>query len=142
MRLGRAKPRSERLMAEVELLRAIPEVSDRWEVQSRWRTYREGPWRWPEDHISIKESRDSIMALERHVRSAQQHRCRLFQPSDNLVSVLAFDKGRPKSGALNTLCRRVCALVVVCDIVRRLRHIRSEKNAFDEGSRKESIGRP
>ena len=129
-------------MAEVELLPAIPEVSDRWEVRSRWKTYREGPWRWPEEHINIKEGRASIMALERHVPSAQQHRCRVFQLSDNLVSVLAFDKERSKSWGLNAQCRRVCALVVACDIVWRLRHIRSEKNVSDEGPRREKWKSP
>ena len=82
------------------------------------------------------------MALERHVRSAQQRHCRLLQLSDNLVSVLAFDKGRSKSWALNVLCRRVCALVVVCDIVWRLCHIRSEKNVSDEGARKDKYRSP
>ena len=77
------------------------------------------------------------MALERHVRSAQQHHCRLFKLSDNLVSMLAFDKGRSKSWALNALCRRVCALIVACDIVWRLRRICSEKNVSEEGSRRE-----
>ena len=94
VRLGRSAPRPERDMAEVELLRAIPEVGKCWEVKKLWWTYQEGPWHWPQEHINIKEGRASLMALERHVCSAQQHPCRLFQLSDNLVSVLAFDKGR------------------------------------------------
>ena len=102
----------------------------------------EGPWRWPEEHINMKEGRASIMALGRCVRSPQQNHCRLFQLSDNLVSVLAFDKGRSKSWALNALCRRVCSLVVACDIVWRLRHIRSEKNICDKGSRREKWKSP
>ena len=105
-RLGRANSRSELLMSEVELLPAIPEVSDRWEVRSRWRMYRGGRWRWPEEHINIKEGRASIMALERHVWSAQQHHCRLFQLSDNLVSVLAQRPG-PRVGR-STLCAGAC----------------------------------
>ena len=141
-RLGRAVVQPARLMAEVELLRAIPEISDTWETRRRWKTYREGPWRWPDEHINIKEGRASLMALEWHGRSPQQHHCRLFQLSDNLVSVLAFDKGRSKSWALNALCRRSCALQLAADVVWRLRHVRSEKNVSDEGSRRERYKSP
>ena len=111
-RLGRSKPRPARDMCDVELLQAIPRVGDGWERRSRWRTYREGAWRWPSEHINLKEGRASLMALERHVSSAQQHHCRVFQLSDNLVSLCAFDKGRSKSWALNALCRRSAALCI------------------------------
>ena len=113
-RLGRTASKPSRLMVDVELLRAIPEISSTWETRRRWRTYREGPWRWPQEHINLKEGRASLMALERHARDPSLHHCRLFQLSDNLVSVLAFDKGRSKSWALNALCRRACALQISC----------------------------
>ena len=141
-RLGRSQPQPARLMAEVELLRAIPEISATWESRRRWQTYREGPWRWPAEHINIKEGRASLMALDWHVRSAQQHHCRIFQLSDNLVSVLAFDKGRSKSWALNALCRRACATQLAADVVWRLRHVRSDGNVADEGSRLEKYRSP
>ena len=82
------------------------------------------------------------MALEHHSSSAQAHQCRLLQLSDNLVSALAFDKGRSKSWALNAMCRRACALTIAADIVWRLRHIRSEGNVSDRGSRREILRSP
>ena len=96
-RIGRSAPRPARVMVEVEVLRAIPEVGSHWEKPERWHTWREGAWRWPSEHINIKEARASLMALDRHSSSAQAHHCRLLQLSDNLVSALAFDKGRSKS---------------------------------------------
>ena len=136
-RLGRSAARPQRATAQVEVLRAIPEVGRCWERSDRWHTAREGGWWWPSEHINIKEARASLMALERHTSSAQRHHCKLLQLSDNLVSVFAFDKGRSKSWALNAMCRRACALTVAADIVWRLRHIRSEGNVSDEGSRRE-----
>ena len=134
--MGRACPRPGRVVSDEEVLRTIPDVDPCWDRRDRWHTYREGAWRWPEEHINVKEARASIMALERHVRSPQNHHCRLLQLSDNLVSVLAFDKGRSKSWSLNSLCRRVCSVVVAANVLWCFRHIRSARNVSDEGSRK------
>ena len=93
-------------------------------------------WSWPEEHINIKEGRASLMLLRRHTRTVRCHRCRLLQFSDNLVSVCAFEKGRSKSWALNTLCRRSAAYQVACTVRWRLRHLVSARNPADAGSRR------
>ena len=77
-RLGRSAPRPAREMADVELRRAIPEVGECWSRRGRWRTWREGAWRWPEEFINVKEARASLMALDRHTSSLKTHHCRLL----------------------------------------------------------------
>eukprot|EP00971_Amphidinium_carterae_P317650 6314371-Amphidinium_carterae.1 len=76
------------------------------------------------------------MAVRRHCRSTSGLGSRLLVLCDNLVSVLAFDKGRSQSFALNALCRRMCAFLLACDVRLGLRHIVSEDNPADAGSRR------
>ena len=67
-------------------------------------------WRDPSQHINIKEA-------------------------DNLTVVLAFEKGRSGSPALNRLCRHATALQVGSSFLWRLRHIESHRNISDAPSR-------
>ena len=121
---------------EVEVLNSIPEPDACWDPPERWKTLYEGRWAWPEEHINIKEGRASVMLLRRHTRSVRNHRTRLLQFSDNLVSVCAFEKGRGKSWPLNTLCRRSAAYQLAASVQWRLRHLVSARNPADAGSRR------
>ena len=55
--------------------------------------------------------------------------------SDNLVSCLAFEKGRSRSTALNKLCQRAAAYQLACRVQWRLRRISAERNVADGPSR-------
>ena len=76
------------------------------------------------------------MALKREARSVSGHQSRLLVFADSMVSVLAFDKGRSKSYPLNSLCRRAAAYQIACGIKLRCRHIPTDRNVADEGSRR------
>lgn len=76
------------------------------------------------------------MSLRRLTRTTHNPGRVCLTLSDNLCTVLAFERGRSSSGALNTLCRRAAAYSVGGGITWRLRYIRSENNPADEPSRR------
>ena len=85
----------------------IPELSVRWDKPERWQLVTAGPY--------LGTTALSI--------------------SDNLVSILAFEKGRSGSRALNRFCRRAAAYQLACRIQWRLRHIPTDRNISDGPSR-------
>ena len=114
----------------------IPEVSNLWSEQNRWELITADRWRRQEEHINVKEGRVALMSLRRLCRSTKNMGSTCLTLSDNMVTILAFEKGRSCSGPMNTLCRRVAAYSIGSNIQWRLRHIRSEKNVADEPSRR------
>ena len=79
--------------------------------------------------------RIELNGLRRAGRSAGLHGLRLLSISDNLSMVLAFDRGRSADSGVNVLCRRSCALQIGTRIQWFQRHIESQRNAMDYGSR-------
>ena len=113
-----------------------PPFSDVWHHRDRWTLIQSAAWKDTKEHINSKEGRVILMGLRRWARHVQHAGKLVFSLSDNLVSVLCFDKGRSSSTPLNTLCRRACAYVMGCRFTWRLRHIRTEYNVADEPSRR------
>lgn len=120
------------------LIEAIPHppVSDVWHRQERWTLIHAAAWKDTKEHINVKEARVILMGLRRWARHAVHAGKLVFSLSDNLVSVLSFEKGRSSSTAMNSLCRRACAYVLGCRFTWRLRHIRTEFNVADGPSRR------
>eukprot|EP00973_Karenia_brevis_P027741 3823653-Karenia_brevis.AAC.1 len=133
---SRGSPPLQRPTVEVSSNVAIPDVDRSWWISSRWNTLYEKEWRWPQEHINVKEARVCLQSLRRHSRSAWAHNKRILDFSDNMVSICSFERGRSKSHALNALCRRSAAYRLGCRIQWRLRHVRSALNPADEGSRR------
>ncbi|CAK0826815.1 unnamed protein product [Prorocentrum cordatum] len=98
----RPRPRHE----EVEVPSAIPPVDQCWDTPRRWTHLRVGRWKWTKEHINIKEGRASLFGLRRATRARHNHGKRVASLGDNLVSICAFEKGRAKSRAFNSLARR------------------------------------
>ena len=113
----------------------IPAVHEAWDTKSRWSLVVAKPWEYPEEHINVKEARVCLMALRRLTRTVRNLNKVALCLSDNLVSVMCFEKGRSSSGKLNGLCRRAAAYVIGGKIQWRLRHMASERNPSDEPSR-------
>jgi len=65
-------------------------------------------WRWPGEHLDVKEGRCSFMLQRRAVRTTANLVERHLGIGDNLTSLLALDKGR-SSSQLNHLCKRSAA---------------------------------
>ena len=100
--------RETRTQQLIEVAFAIPEVSDYWAEQSNWTLAVKGRWRYPEEHINVKEARIALDGVRRSPRSQYTRGRRCLNLIDNMVACLAFDKGRSRSWALNAVCRRLC----------------------------------
>lgn len=112
------------------------EVAPSWDATKRWRTCIESVWRWPTEHINVKEMRVCLMSLRRAARQPGSYNTRLLTLSDSMASTCALDEGRSQSWGLNALGRRAAAFQLGCSITWRVRHNRTHRNAADEGSRR------
>ncbi|CAE8600432.1 unnamed protein product, partial [Polarella glacialis] len=119
----------------VEVPDSIPVIGPEWDKQDRYTLLVAAPWHHTAEHINIKEMRVLLMGVRRccRDRSALGHRVLLL--SDNLVSVLALEKGRSSSYSLNLLCRRAAAYSIGGRIGFRFRHIGTDRNVADAPSR-------
>ena len=124
----------------VESPTALPAPAARWDTRSRWKTIIESEWDWDE-HINMKGARVCLMGLRRALRTASGCNRRLLTFTDNLVSAFAFDRGRSKSWALNALCRRAAALQLGGCVSWQCRHLATDRNHADEGSRRREYPR-
>ena len=113
----------------------VPRKPDGWDRTQRWNLIVAGPWQRTSEHINLKEARVCLMGLRRVCRSVQNMATTALTITDNLVSCLAFEKGRSRATALNKLCRRAAAYQLACRVQWRLRHIKSERNVADGPSR-------
>ncbi len=119
---------------------AIPPVDQCWDTPRRWAHLRVGCWKWAKEHINIKEGRASLFGLRRATRTRHNHGKRVASLGDNLVSICAFEKGRAKSWALNSLARRAAGYQIAARVRWHSRHIESKRNAADAGSRLHQSG--
>ncbi|CAK0838714.1 unnamed protein product [Prorocentrum cordatum] len=126
--------------AEVEVPSAIPPVDQCWDTPRRWAHLRVGRWKWTKERINIKEGRASLFGSRRATRTRHNHGKRVASLGDNLVSICAFEKGRAKSWALNSLARRAAGYQIAARVRWHSRHIESKRNAADAGSRLHQSG--
>ena len=123
----------------VDVPSATPAISKAWGDKSRWRTLLEGEWRFPEEHINIKEARVALLSLRRASRQRPVIGRRLLTFSDNLVTCTVADKGRSRSCALNAICRRGAAYQLGLGIRWRVRYVETDRNHADLGSRRRQL---
>ena len=123
----------------VDVPSAIPAISKCWDDRDRWRTLLEGEWKFPEEHINVKEARVALLALRRasRLRSVLGHRMLTF--SDNLVTCTVADKGRSRPGALNAICRHGAAYQMGMGIRWRVHYVETDRNHADLGSRRRQL---
>ena len=118
-------------------LRHLPNflLASGWDPPHRWRRVLQGKWRWPAEHISINEARTGLLALRHLARHRDVRGHRALFIGDNLAAVCAYEKGRGRAWTLNSLARRAAAYQIGLGIQWRHRHIQSERNVADAGSR-------
>ncbi|CAK0797517.1 unnamed protein product [Prorocentrum cordatum] len=94
-------------------------------------------WRWPGEHINVKETRAAVMGLRHACCVRQSCGRRLVSLVDSMVCVGCLDKGRPsRSAALNAQCRRAAAYTIGCRVRWRLRYVNTKFNVADAPSRR------
>lgn len=128
----RAK-RSSRIDVEVPAL--VPPLSSKMVQPDKFKLLWARKWRWPNEHINLKEGRVLLSSLKRASRIAELFEGKKLSLSDNLSALLAFDKGRSSSHGLNSLCRRAAALLGATGIRWKLRHVETDRNVADSPSR-------
>ena len=99
-------------------------------------------WRDPSQHINLKEAMVALSSLKRTARVSSLVGSLKLTLCDNLAVVLAFEKGRSGSPALNRLCRKAASLQAGLGLGWRLRHIESPRNVSDGPSRWFENNRP
>lgn len=109
-------------------------LSRRWFEKRRWTTLYEKAWVHPSEHINTKEGRVALQSLRRVARDRRSIGRTAFYFGDNLVTILAFEKGRSNALGVNALCRRAAAYQGACNLRWRLRYVASADNIADEGS--------
>ena len=92
-------------------------------------------WRDPTSHINYKEALVALSSLKRTTRVDSLGSAIKLTLCDNLSVVLAFEKGRSHSPALNRLCRISASLQLAANVFWKLRHIESPRNVADTPSR-------
>ncbi|CAK0855523.1 unnamed protein product [Prorocentrum cordatum] len=94
-------------------------------------------WRWPGEHINVKETRAAVMGLRHACRVRQNCGRRLVSLVDSMACVGRLDKGRSsRSAALSAQCRRAAAYAIGCRVRLRLRYVNAKFNVADAPSRR------
>ena len=120
-----------------ECVGATRRLPTAWRDPSRWHTVIEGNFKFREA-IHMKEGRATIMGLRRAVAGTAGHGHRFLSLTDNMSSLLAFERGRSRSYDPLCLCRRAAALCIGAVVSCVLRHLETWRNPSDDGSRRVS----
>ena len=95
-----------------------------WSNSSRWHTVIEDNFKFREAN-HVKEGRATLLCVRRAVAGTAGHGHRFLSFTDNMSSLLAFDRGR-----------REAALCIAADGSWVLRHLETWRNPSDGGSRR------
>ncbi|CAK0896305.1 unnamed protein product [Prorocentrum cordatum] len=118
----RRQARARRRRQEMEVGRPAPELAPELVDPQRWAEAFRGAWRHP-GRIHSLEARASAIGLGAAARQVNCHGAELLSLSDNLSSVLSFEKGRASNRELLAQCRRAGALQLGAEITWRVRHV-------------------
>lgn len=120
---------------DVEVPQLVKPISSDILVEGSFRTLWMRKWRNQEESINLKEARVCLSSLKRAGRVASQVGARKLTLCDNLSAVLAFEKGRSSSMAINRVCKTAAAIQAATQIRWRVRHVETKRNQADGPSR-------
>ncbi|CAK0844871.1 unnamed protein product [Prorocentrum cordatum] len=100
-----------------------------------WSLIVEGAWRRG-GPIHLLEGRVALGGLRHAARQVDCHGSRVLSLGDNMSELLSIEKGRAVDLGLACLCRRAAAYQIACGISWRRRHLDTDRNLSDAGSRK------
>ena len=105
---------------------AVTALKFRTAVSSRWKH---------KAHINSLELEAAVLGLRHACRTKRLHSSRVIFFLDNTSGVEAISKGRSSSHVLNSACRRIAAISLLCDIQVLGHWIPSKLNPADHPSR-------
>lgn len=120
---------------DVEVPQLVKPISSDILVEGSFRTLWMKKWRNQDESINLKEARVCLSSLKRAGRVASQVGARKLTLCDNLSAVLAFEKGRSSSMAINRVCKTAAAIQAATQIRWRVRHVETKRNQADGPSR-------
>ena len=112
----------------------FPEVPVEELSSACWYQFSQGRFLYDEP-IHLLEARTLNYALEEILSSGHLSKSRCLVLSDNVSTVLSFDRSRAKSFPLILQTRRFAGIQILFDVHIAVRWIASETNPADEGSR-------
>ena len=96
---------------------APPSLPEDFVDTARWGLVVAGAWK-EANKVHEYEARGAMLGLTRSSRQVEHHGTVLLSASDNMSSVLAFEKGRATSLDLLVHCRRAAARLLGCSITK------------------------
>ena len=121
----------------------VPRLPDALLAEATWTTVSEGHWRYPGEKIGVLEGRVALMSVRHLARDPASQGSMVLLLSDNLEVCMDFDRGRARGSApMLVLCRRLAAYALAGRMRICTRYVESERNPFDEGSRRPVGGPP
>ena len=121
--------------ADIEIPQLVKPVSSQLLKPNSFRLLWMKRWRNPSETINIKEARVCLSSLKRCGRVRSLAHSKKLTLCDNLSAVLALEKGRSSSVALNRLCKTAASLQLALDIRWHVRHVETKRNQADGPSR-------
>lgn len=93
--------------------------------------------KWPSSsHINLLELKAIVLSMQRGIERGKWSNCRIFHATDSYVAMSVISKGRTSSVMLNSLLKRLNAMLLLHGIQLLVTHVESSaENPTDEASR-------
>ena len=113
---------------------AVPALPQSLTAMARYVAIVTGAWRHPAV-IHILEYRTTLLGLRRSAQILSHRDTLLLAIGDNLAEILFDEKGRCRDREANALVRQAAGLCAGSGIDLRRRHVETQRNSADRGSR-------
>ncbi len=133
-RCFRSDPDADPRRQPLFLAKGFSEVPDELLAATEWTTVTAKPMFFDEP-IHMLEGRAVLLRLEQLASHPESHHLKHLLLSDNMSCILSLSKGRAADFGLLSICRKVAALSLSCNLALRVRWVRSEINPADAPSR-------
>lgn len=82
-----------------------------------WHVAKVGLWKYPHEHITLKEARTVVLAIRRATRTASLRGKKLLLLVDNLALALMLGKGRSSNYGMLRVAQKIGALLLAGQLV-------------------------
>lgn len=85
--------------------------------EKNWHVAKVGLWKYPHEHITLKEARTVVLAIRRATRTASLRGKKLLLLVDNLALALMLGKGRSSNYGMLRVAQKIGALLLAGQLV-------------------------